>query len=314
LDAIPDADIIMGATIFANTDLSIRESGVVTIENGGRLINSGMMTLSGTIDNDGALENSGVIKKVGTGSVIGRVTGQGFIASEIVYTSTDPSISISSSDDTVLVANQGGTSPPELTIALLNGSRTTMATPLPGTAFTSPEFLFSLRDRDILDGFDLAFEIGILGISDAALRYSDMTVSVRAYVPSGFSAEVYSYDQATKTYVDYLTVEPELGWITFPFNDRTVYQVKYVDSGEGDGGDDRNYIIIGGLVVGIIIVAVLTVHTAIRKPAPRRRRFVRTGGRPCGRHRRRRCRSAGAPRRPRSPWKGRILWHRSWSF
>ena len=254
----------MGTSMFCECTLSVGQDSRVGIENGGRLISAGTVVLEGTIDNGGTLSNGGIIEIVGSGEVNGKVSGKGYVASFIRYSSSDPSISVISSEDTVVIVHDGEGTVSEVSASLDSGSRSLVVAAPEGAGYTTKSFLLSMRPIEVIEGFDAAFEVNIDGISGAALSYSTVEATYRAYLEPGYVADVYRYDEATNRYVLDGTAEPGAGILTFNPAVCTSYQIKYVDSGEGPVEKD-NTLIIAALLVSIAAVAALTLNFAFRK-------------------------------------------------
>lgn len=254
----------MGTSMFCDCRLSVGQDALVDIYNGARLITSGTVVLEGTIDNDGTLSNGGIIEIVGAGTVSGKVSGSGYVASLIRYTSLDPSISVISPEDTVVIEHDGEGTVSGLSASLDGGDTSLSVTAPEGAGYTTKSFLLSMRPIEVIEGFDAAFQITVGGIPAAALSYSTVEASYRAYLEAGKVAEFYRYDEATNSYVLEGSVEPGTGAVTFNPLQCTFYQLKYVDSGVEPVEKD-NTPIIAALVACIVAVGALTVYFAFRK-------------------------------------------------
>lgn len=254
----------MGTSIFCDCALIVGQDAKVVIENGGRLISVGTVVLEGSIDNGGTLSNGGIIEVVGSGEVNGKVSGKGYVASFIRYSSSDPSISVISSEDAVVIVNDGEGMVSEVSASLLGGEVSLAVAAPEGAGYTTKTFLLSMRPIEVIEGFDAAFQVTIEGIPAATLSYSTVEASYRAYLEAGYVADVYRYDEATNSYVLEGSAEPGAGTLTFNPSACTSYQIKYVDSGQGPVEKD-NTLIIAALVASIVAVAILTLVFAFRK-------------------------------------------------
>lgn len=259
---ISSIDIAMGTSVFCNSNIRIMEDGVLNIGMGGRFVTSNLLRLHGAINNDGMLENSSVIQKVDSGDISGKVTGDGFVASTIRYASSDRSISVISSDDTVIISRSSSGEFTSISASLLDGDRTVSLQLPEGVSCSGSSFLVSFRDRDTISGFDEAFEIAIEGIDDSILALCTTNATFKTTAPYDYDAEIYMYDEATNSYAESERVEPTFGAIAFKAPNNTLYQVKYVDESADSNGKET---LILALVVAIIAVAALTIYVGIRK-------------------------------------------------
>ena len=257
-------DFPMGTSMFCDCILAVGQDAKVLIDNGGRLITTGTVLLEGSIDNDGTLSNGGIIEIIGSGDVTGKVSGSGYVASYIRYSSSDPSISVISTEDTVVIEHDGEGTVSEISASLDGGDRSISVAAPEGAGYTTKTFLLSMRPIEVIEGFDAAYQVTIGGIPASTLSYSTVEASYRAYIEAGYVADIYRYDEATNSYVLESTVEPGAGAVTFSPTACTSYQVKYVDSGVGPVEKD-NTPIIAALVAAIIAVGALTVFFAFRK-------------------------------------------------
>ena len=262
-DGISVQTVPMGTSIFSDCTLTVGDDARIIVENGGRIITAGTIALEGFIDNGGTLSNGGIIELSGYGAIEGKVIGSGYVASYVRYSSSDPSISVISAEDTVMIEYEGGGTVTDVSASLAGGDRTLSVTAPEGAGYTSRSFMLSMQPIDVIDGFDAAFRISIGGISGSTLAFSTVEASYRAYLEQGFVADVYRYDEATNSYVLDATVEPSPGVVAFAFSECTSYQIKYVDSGVEPVEKD-NTLIISLLVACIVAVAALTVFFALR--------------------------------------------------
>ena len=253
----------MGTSIFCDCELVVGDGARTVIENGGRVITAGTIILEGLMDNGGTLSNGGIIKLSGSGAIEGKVIGSGYVASYVRYSSSDPSVSVISAEDTVMIDYDGEGTVTDVSASLAGGERTLSVTAPEGAGYTSRSFMLSMQPIDVIEGFDAAFRIAVVGISGSTLSFSTVEASYRAYIEQGYVADVYRYDEATNSYILDCTVEPSPGVVAFRFSECTSYQIKYVDSGVEPVEKDNTPIIIL-LLACIIAVAALTVFFGLK--------------------------------------------------
>lgn len=216
-----------GKTFYCNTQLTVPSDGVLTVDPNGSMVNSGYVNLLGSMFFRGTCTNNGVIVKGQDAGLYGTVGGDGHIAKSISITSPQDAISVMSSDEAVLILLPYQSKVSEISAVLGDDGRTVVIRMPEGRHIEGTSFLVCLEDLDEHPGFDCAYNLTILvdgGLPDV----TDMEISVTVPVnlTSGYSGEVFSYDNPSGDYSPVDTSESPAGTLTFVTDSNGRYYIR----------------------------------------------------------------------------------------
>ena len=174
-------DVTVGVTqyLYVYAEMTVSSGSTLTVENGGRLINSGNIYLVGTLQNDGEVVNHGIIEKREGGNISGNEpSGEGYVAYCINVSPTDGRIDVmASDDDTVVLRTDSTVYISRISVLLENGDREVTIT-VPETLYVGgDEFVISLRQVGGDDGIG-TYDLNIIGIDPEVLGSLRVEVTV----------------------------------------------------------------------------------------------------------------------------------------
>lgn len=257
-----DMTVEVGQYLYVEAELTVASGSTLTVDAGGRLVNSGNIYLSGILANGGLVMNSGVIEKREGGTIQGDdPQGDGFVAYCINVNPTDGRIDVmASDDDTVVLRTDGTVYISRISVLLENGDREVRIS-VPETLYVGGDrFLVSLRETDDPSGYSL--EVG--GIDPEVLRSLTIEITVPCDIPQ--DTDCYVYDIETGHSME--IVDRSYGEITFLADGAGLYHLSTIspegidESVTDDSGENLLNI---ALAIVIVVVGAVVVYILLKK-------------------------------------------------
>lgn len=263
-------DVTVGVTqyLYVYAEMTVSSGSTLTVENGGRLINSGNIYLVGTLQNDGEVVNHGIIEKREGGNISGNEpSGEGYVAYCINVSPTDGRIDVmASDDDTVVLRTDSTVYISRISVLLENGDREVTIT-VPETLYVGgDEFVISLRQVGGDDGIG-TYDLNIIGIDPEVLGSLRVEVTVSCGLSTDTTCYVYLHDEVANITESMEVVDRSYGEVTFIATGVGTYFLSTI-SPEGidelAGGFDENILNIT-LATIIVLVGASVVYILLKR-------------------------------------------------
>ena len=249
-------------SVFLDTLAVLEVDGLVTVSPGGMLVITTDLELHGTIVNDGTLENNAVVEKHDNGEVVGTVSGDGFVADYIRCQNTESSISIMSSDETVVIALSSPGYLRYISAVLVNGERGLSVSVPDDIAVYGDRFLLSVSRTD-----DDTYRVHMDGVDERLFPLCTMVANVPFDGIHGMDvAVIYSATEGGEG-IDAGEAVRSQGSLSFGVVGNGYYAVSTDGSVpvEDDGGHDTEILEIALLSAGIVVTLAIMIRLLTKR-------------------------------------------------
>lgn len=252
---LSDLVVSAGTVLYLDTTIGISDGAYLLVEPAGKVVNAGHIVLSGTLEVQGLFENNGIVERQ-DGTVVGELTGTGYVATCIFARPNDGRIDVMTvTDDAVVLRSQSGDLSFDSALVRLAQSGARVSIELTETLDIG-DFLVVALDRTDSSGHNAAWTLFLSGfkVPEDAL---DVQVTIPARVPSGYIAHV------TDAWGNEMVLsESDAGTLTFTATANGTY---YLDLEEDDSIVGVDPLAINAIIAAaIVIVAALAVYLLLR--------------------------------------------------